>query len=259
MQPHLALVCLICWGLVVEAKISTGLLQRAKRFSQFKTVRIGQVWNELKSNKVVSFTLTRDLTVVGELIHGHSPFQVLVCPDALALSPPDLLERLHRGEQAHRPPWLRLWHRPQGRPRQDRKLLYEPKDSVSKPDGLQWLCKCMISVVIRKSLFSSYWLPSSGWSHLSSGNPRWPQGERTMVRIWILFILTLLSMVPMPSQTYKKKLQVHILLNIKIDSSISNCHQECWQPWWPLVQPISTTGSSVQPASSRSSPSTLSW
>ena len=47
-------------------KSNTGLHQRAKRFSQFKTVKVGEVWNDLKSSKVVSYTLTRDLTVVGE-------------------------------------------------------------------------------------------------------------------------------------------------------------------------------------------------
>ena len=53
--------------LSVGAKMSnTGFLQRAKRFSQFKTVKMGEVWNDLKSSKVVSYTLTRDLTVVGE-------------------------------------------------------------------------------------------------------------------------------------------------------------------------------------------------
>merc|ERR1712113_1161190 len=60
---HIALLCLLCWGLAVEAKSSMGLLQRSKRFSQFKTVRLGEVWNDLKSDKVVSYTLTRDLTV----------------------------------------------------------------------------------------------------------------------------------------------------------------------------------------------------
>ena len=69
MQTHIALLCLLCWGLAVEAKNSMGLLQRSKRFSQFKTVRIGEVWNDLKSSKVVSYTLTRDITVVGELLH----------------------------------------------------------------------------------------------------------------------------------------------------------------------------------------------
>merc|ERR1712037_1010642 len=63
MQPHIALLCLLCWGIAVEAKGSMGLLQRSKRFSQFKTVCMGEVWNELKSSKVVSYTLTRDLTV----------------------------------------------------------------------------------------------------------------------------------------------------------------------------------------------------
>ena len=47
-------------------KSNSGFLQRAKRFSQFKTVKMGEVWNDLKSSKVVSYTLTRDLTVVGE-------------------------------------------------------------------------------------------------------------------------------------------------------------------------------------------------
>ena len=69
MQAPIALLCLLCSGLVLEAKSSMGLLQRSKRFSQFKTVRIGEVWNDLKSDKVVSYTLTRDLTVVGELLH----------------------------------------------------------------------------------------------------------------------------------------------------------------------------------------------
>merc|ERR1712233_154323 len=64
MQTHIVLLCLIFAGLAVEAKSSMGLLQRTKRFSQFKTVRIGEVWNELKSQKVVSYTLTRDLTVM---------------------------------------------------------------------------------------------------------------------------------------------------------------------------------------------------
>ena len=108
MQTNIALICLLCWGLTVEAKSSMGLLQRSKRFSQFKTVRLGEVWNDLKSDKVVSYTLTRDLTVVGELLHCHPAPPVLVCPDALDLPPPHLLERLHRGEQAHRPPWIRL-------------------------------------------------------------------------------------------------------------------------------------------------------
>ena len=70
MKTHIALLCLLSWGLAVEAKSSMGLLQRSKRFSQFKTVRIGEVWNDLKSSKVVSYTLTRDLTVVGELLHS---------------------------------------------------------------------------------------------------------------------------------------------------------------------------------------------
>ena len=112
MQTHIALLCILFWGLVaVEAKSSMGLLQRSKRFSQFKTVRLGEVWNDLKSDKVVSYTLTRDLTVVGEPSPCHPAPPVLVCPDALDLPPPDLLERLHRGEQAHRPPWIRLRHR----------------------------------------------------------------------------------------------------------------------------------------------------
>ena len=106
MQTHIVLLCLLFAGLAVEAKSSMGLLQRSKRFSQFKTVRLGEVWNDLKSDKVVSYTLTRDLTVVGELLHCHPAPPVLVCPDALDLPPPHLLERLHRGEQAHRPPWL---------------------------------------------------------------------------------------------------------------------------------------------------------
>ena len=67
MQTHIAFLCLLFAGLAVEAKSSMGLLQRTKRFSQFKTVRIGEVWNELKSQKVVSYTLTRDLTVVSEM------------------------------------------------------------------------------------------------------------------------------------------------------------------------------------------------
>ena len=77
MQTHIALICLLCWGLAVEAKSSMGLLQRTKRFSQFKTVRMGEVWNDLKSSKVVSYTLTRDLTVVGEMPHSHSPSSCL--------------------------------------------------------------------------------------------------------------------------------------------------------------------------------------
>ena len=64
---HIFLMCLLFVDLSVGAKMSnTGLLQRAKRFSQFKTVKVGEVWNDLKSSKVVSYTLTRDLTVVGE-------------------------------------------------------------------------------------------------------------------------------------------------------------------------------------------------
>ena len=64
---HIFLMCLLFVDLSVGAKMSnTGFLQREKRFSQFKTVKVAEVWNDLKSSKVVSYTLTRDLTVVGE-------------------------------------------------------------------------------------------------------------------------------------------------------------------------------------------------
>lgn len=36
---------------------------RVRRFSQFKEVKLGAVWNDLKSSKIVSYTVTRDLTV----------------------------------------------------------------------------------------------------------------------------------------------------------------------------------------------------
>ena len=64
---HIALLCIFSVDFSVGAnKSNTGLHQRAKRFSQFKTVKVAEVWNDLKSSKVVSYTLTRDLTVVGE-------------------------------------------------------------------------------------------------------------------------------------------------------------------------------------------------
>ena len=100
MQTHIALLCILFWGLVaVEAKSSMGLLQRSKRFSQFKTVRLGEVWNELKSDKVVSYTLTRDLTVVGEPSPCHPAPPVLVCPDDVANPSPTLLERIYYRKQ----------------------------------------------------------------------------------------------------------------------------------------------------------------
>ena len=39
---------------------------REKRFifKQFKNVKLGEVWNELKGNKVVSYTIARDFTQV---------------------------------------------------------------------------------------------------------------------------------------------------------------------------------------------------
>ena len=57
------------------------------------------------------------------------------------------------------------------------------------------------------SLFSSYWLPRSGWSPPFSGNPLWPRRERT-IRMWILWPLTYMWMVPASKQICKRRLQV---------------------------------------------------
>jgi len=45
-----------------EMKAALNLV-RTKRFAQFKAVKLGEVWNELKSSKVVSYTVVRDVTV----------------------------------------------------------------------------------------------------------------------------------------------------------------------------------------------------
>ena len=97
---HIFLLCLL-FDLSVGAKMSnTGLHQRAKRFSQFKTVKVGQVWNDLKSSKVVSYTLTRDITVVGETLDHCHLLPVLVCPDDVAFPSPAFLERICYSKQA---------------------------------------------------------------------------------------------------------------------------------------------------------------
>ena len=50
---------------LLHLPISSGR-HREKRFifSQFKDVKFGDVWNEAKSDKVVSYTIARDLTQV---------------------------------------------------------------------------------------------------------------------------------------------------------------------------------------------------
>ena len=47
----------------IEMKAAPDIV-RTKRFAQFKAVKLGEVWNELKSSKVVSYTVARDVTVV---------------------------------------------------------------------------------------------------------------------------------------------------------------------------------------------------
>ena len=49
---------------VLGVEEGAGGLRRSRRFAQFEDVNLAEVWNELKSSKVVSYTLARDITVV---------------------------------------------------------------------------------------------------------------------------------------------------------------------------------------------------
>ena len=51
-------------GAVLGVKEGAGGFRRSRRFAQFEDVNLAEVWNELKSSKVVSYTLARDITVV---------------------------------------------------------------------------------------------------------------------------------------------------------------------------------------------------
>ena len=72
----------LCYTMRLDRVLTPALLylpissgrHREKRFifSQFKDVRFGDVWNEAKSDKVVSYTIARDLTQV-----NSASFQLL--------------------------------------------------------------------------------------------------------------------------------------------------------------------------------------
>ena len=78
---------------------------RSSRFAQFQEVNIGNVWNELKSSKVVSYTVTRDLTVVRSLlcwVCNISLISVPVCPTHVDQPTQDPMERIPPRKQENR-------------------------------------------------------------------------------------------------------------------------------------------------------------